>query len=155
MQASDVREFLSDLAKQGFIFWVTGGWGVDALVGHQTRPHQDLDVEVPLTQLKAIMAHLDERGYRVTVDWLPVRVEMTSLEGLKVDLHPLTFDAQGNGRQEGLHGNYYLYPADQFTTGTIEGMSVPCIGKELQMTFHQGYSAREIDLLDLDELARL
>jgi lincosamide nucleotidyltransferase A/C/D/E len=26
--------------------WVDGGWGVDALLGEQTRPHKDLDIAI-------------------------------------------------------------------------------------------------------------
>ena len=34
-------------ALAGFDLWIGGGWGVDALVGHQTRPHDDLGVVLP------------------------------------------------------------------------------------------------------------
>ncbi len=154
MQAEDVVKILADVQQHGFACWISGGWGVDALVGEQTRPHQDLDLAADATQLKAILAHLGGQGYRVTVDWLPVRAEMTSPDGLKVDFHPVVFDADGNGRQEGLEGTYFIYPADQFVKGTISGVPVPCIGKELQIIFHQGYLPREIDVLDLEQLAR-
>lgn len=155
MQAEEVVCFLANFEREGFPCWIAGGWGVDALVGEQTRSHQDLDLAVEATQLQAIMAHLSGQGYRVTVDWLPVRAEMTSPEGRKVDLHPLAFDADGNGRQEGLDGVYYTYPVDQFSTGRIAGVTVPCIGRELQIIFHQGYRPREIDLLDVEQLDRL
>lgn len=155
VQTSDVLAFVEQMQREGRTFWVAGGWGVDALVGKQTRPHQDLDVAVDKRQFDAIVAQLGEQGYRITVDWFPVRIEMTSLEGLRVDLHPLKIAEDGSGRQAGLHGVWYDYPADQFTTGRIGGMTVPCIGRNLQIVFHQGYEPREIDLLDLAQLEQL
>jgi lincosamide nucleotidyltransferase A/C/D/E len=34
------------LEKLGIEIWVDGGWGVDALLGEQTRPHKDLDIAI-------------------------------------------------------------------------------------------------------------
>jgi lincosamide nucleotidyltransferase A/C/D/E len=82
-------------------------------------------------------------------------MELTSPEGLRFDLHPLEFLEDGNARQAGLDGVWYDYPAGQFTTGIIGGEVVPCIDKELQLAFHQGYAPREIDLLDIGQLENL
>jgi lincosamide nucleotidyltransferase A/C/D/E len=43
---SEVLDVLAALAALGRRFWLEGGWGVDALVGHQTRAHRDLDVDL-------------------------------------------------------------------------------------------------------------
>lgn len=43
--------------------------GVDALVGRQTRPHQDLDVFLHEDREADFMAWLTSRSYRVTEDW--------------------------------------------------------------------------------------
>jgi lincosamide nucleotidyltransferase A/C/D/E len=43
---------------------VDGGWGVDALLGEQTRTHADLDVAVEHKDVPAIRALLAERGYQ-------------------------------------------------------------------------------------------
>ena len=42
MNASDVVELLNRLEEHGIDVWLNGGWGVDALLGHQTREHDDL-----------------------------------------------------------------------------------------------------------------
>lgn len=155
MQAEDVIALLYEFKDRGFACWISGGWGVDALAGVQTRTHQDLDMAVDASQLAEILAYLTERGYQMTVDWLPVRAEMTSPAGLKVDLHPVAFDAEGNGRQADFGDAWFDYPANQFTTGKIAGVTIPCIGIALQINFHQGYTPREIDLQDLQTLTRL
>jgi lincosamide nucleotidyltransferase A/C/D/E len=42
VRAESVLEVLSALSACRV--WAAGGWGVDALVGHQTRDHRDLDL---------------------------------------------------------------------------------------------------------------
>lgn len=38
--------FLDVLAAADVTPWIDGGWGVDALLGHQTREHGDLDLVI-------------------------------------------------------------------------------------------------------------
>jgi lincosamide nucleotidyltransferase A/C/D/E len=38
--------------------WVDGGWGVDALVGRETRPHKDLDLVVSDAEASRVAALL-------------------------------------------------------------------------------------------------
>jgi lincosamide nucleotidyltransferase A/C/D/E len=46
MTAADVVEILGWLRAASADVWLDGGWGVDALVGEQTREHKDLDLIV-------------------------------------------------------------------------------------------------------------
>jgi lincosamide nucleotidyltransferase A/C/D/E len=46
MTAADVVEILGWLGAASADVWLDGGWGVDALVGEQTREHEDLDLIV-------------------------------------------------------------------------------------------------------------
>ena len=64
MRLADVVEILSDLRAAGCRVWVAGGWGVDALVGRQTRPHRDLDLAVD-----------DEPGHPLPVSLHPVHAD--------------------------------------------------------------------------------
>ena len=43
MHAADVVEVIDALELAGVDVWVSGGWGFDALLEKQTRPHDDLD----------------------------------------------------------------------------------------------------------------
>lgn len=42
----DAAALYRALSDAGVSCWVVGGWGVDALLGRQSRPHKDLDVLV-------------------------------------------------------------------------------------------------------------
>ena len=43
MSGEDVIEILDRLDAAGVRYWVHGGWGKDALLGQETRPHDDLE----------------------------------------------------------------------------------------------------------------
>lgn len=46
MNADDVISIYKDVEQQGITIWLDGGWGVDALLEKQTRPHGDIDIVI-------------------------------------------------------------------------------------------------------------
>jgi lincosamide nucleotidyltransferase A/C/D/E len=46
MTSGDVVDFYKIVTQLGVDLWIDGGWGVDALLGEQTRPHRDLDIAI-------------------------------------------------------------------------------------------------------------
>lgn len=95
---------------------------------------------------------LEQRGYRVEPDWRPVPVEFAA-SGLRwVDLHPVVFDASGNGRQADLDGGHFDHPPSAFDKGVLDGVAVPCLSRRQQVRFHSGYPSRAVDLHDLPQL---
>ena len=155
MRSSDVVELMQSLADAGVSAFVAGGWAVDALVGHQTREHADLDLAVDNRDLSSLLSLLERQGFEVTVDWSPSRLELTSEDGRTVDVHPVEFAADGSATQAGLGGESFHYEPDGFTSGTIDGRPVPCLSREQQLRFRTGYGPRPVDVHDihlLDEL---
>jgi Aminoglycoside-2''-adenylyltransferase len=76
---------------------VDGGWCVDALVGEQTREHDDLDVAVDRDDLDGLVAVLTVAGYRhdraaSSSDW---NFFMVDDVGRRVDIHLFHFDIDG------------------------------------------------------------
>jgi lincosamide nucleotidyltransferase A/C/D/E len=149
VETDQVHAVLAALDAAGCPCWISGGWGVDALVGRQTRAHRDLDLAVDAGREAAAMRALEALGYTVETDWRPVRVEVVGPGDGRVDLHPVVFGSDGNGRQAGLDGAWFDYPRADLTTGVIDGRTVPCISPRLQLIFHQGYAPRAVDLADI------
>jgi lincosamide nucleotidyltransferase A/C/D/E len=149
MDLGEVLAVLADLTEAGCSFWVAGGWGVDALVGRQTRLHRDLDLALDANNETVALGVLERRGYRVQTDWRPVRVEVVREGRGWVDVHPVIFDATGHGRQADLGGGQFDYPPEAFGQGALGGVRVPCLSSDQQLLFHTGYESRPIDLLDL------
>jgi lincosamide nucleotidyltransferase A/C/D/E len=112
MSADSVPSVLARLQKAGIKVWIGGGWGIDALVGRQTRPHRDLDLLFSAEQEAAVIAALAEADYAETLDGRPVRFAVTDPAGREIDLHPLTFGPDGSAAQAALEpGRPFAYPA--------------------------------------------
>ena len=65
MLADDVALVVTALAEAGVAAWLDGGWGVDALLGEQTREHDDLDLVMALADAAAALEALASVGYSV------------------------------------------------------------------------------------------
>jgi lincosamide nucleotidyltransferase A/C/D/E len=145
------------LAKlDGAALWhaVAGGWGIDALLGRQTRPHGDLDLAVDASCVDAVLAALQDIGFAVRADQRPTRIDVARADGASIDLHPVHFNADGNGRQLLDDGSHYPYPPDGFTEGVIGGRTVRCLGIDLQISFHRGYEPGDNSYRDMHVLCR-
>jgi lincosamide nucleotidyltransferase A/C/D/E len=129
--------------------WLEGGWGVDALVGRQTRPHRDVDIDIDASFEDDVLTALRGLGYVVETDWRPNRVELGAPNLGWVDVHPLELDDQGGARQAAVGGGWHEFPRSFFTVGRIRGVRLPCFSLEAQRLFHSGYELREVDRQDL------
>jgi lincosamide nucleotidyltransferase A/C/D/E len=149
MTATDVLQVTAALEGGRVDAWIAGGWAIDALVGEQTRSHRDLDLAVRSEHLERALEILSGLALAPALDLLPVRLVMAGDGGRSVDLHPVTFDRSGHGRQSGGDGRVFDYPPDGFATGTIEGVRVPCLSAEQLVRFHLGYEPLEHDRRDM------
>jgi lincosamide nucleotidyltransferase A/C/D/E len=155
MTADDVLSILAVLRAADVDTWLGGGWGIDALVGEQTRQHRDLDLMHRENQEPAVIAALAHAEFSETLDWRPVRFVVTDPVGREIDLHPLAFAADRSAVQASPGPEHpFLYPASCFVTGTIQGTEVPCLSPDQQVYFHQGYEPADRDLHDMAQLRR-
>jgi lincosamide nucleotidyltransferase A/C/D/E len=155
MTADDVLSILTVLRDADVDIWIGGGWGIDALIGEQTRRHRDLDLMHREDQEPAVAAALADAGFVETLSWRPVRFVVTDPRGREIDLHPLTFAADGSAVQASLDPDRpFVYPASCLVTGTIQGTKVPCLSPEQQVYFHQGYEPADHDRHDMAQLRR-
>jgi lincosamide nucleotidyltransferase A/C/D/E len=152
--AETVVEILDSLERAGVDAWVDGGWGVDALLGRETRPHDDLDLVVALAHVERIRAALGARSFALAEDQLPIRFVLAHPELGRVDFHSVSFDAEGGGLQPQPGGGTFRYPPEGFVTGTIAGRPVRCISADVQVLCHLGYEPREKDVHDVLALHR-
>lgn len=147
-----MTEFLDRLQAAGVSAWVDGGWGVDALLGMQTRPHSDLDLVIPRSHLAAAREVLDALEFTVLRDWLPNAIAFVDADGRQVDLHPVDPTPDGGGDQIQLDGSsrwHYSPPV----RGAIGATAVLCCPVRDQVLCHLGYEPRDTDFDDMRRLA--
>ena len=96
---------------------IGGGWGIDALLGEQTRAHRDLDLSFDADHERRVITSLRQAGFSLHEDQRPVRFVIQDAAGREIDLHPVVFDATGAGVQAGFEG-MLRYRADGLPPGT-------------------------------------
>jgi lincosamide nucleotidyltransferase A/C/D/E len=154
MQLEHVIALCRSLDKANLSFWVDGGWGVDALLGEQTRPHSDLDLAVQCDDLPAFQRALELQGFaradrRGDAYWNWV---LRHIDSRSVDLHGFVLDEQGNGIL-GDPANGEMFPAGAFDgIGTLSGMNVRCIAPQFVLGFRNGFDPRDVDHHDVAAL---
>jgi len=55
--------FYRTITQSGVELWIDVGWGVDFLLGEQTRPYEDLDIAIQKKDVPVLRHLLQERGY--------------------------------------------------------------------------------------------
>jgi lincosamide nucleotidyltransferase A/C/D/E len=152
MERHDVVEILDLLEEQGVQVWLNGGWGVDALLGRQTRHHDDLDITI---------ASVDRYGFSEVMArarFLIDRVDnyfnwvLVDSKGRRVDVHLVDFSRTVDGADK---VKYYGPDGLPFPVGSLEGRgvigrrSVNCETAEFQVQGHTGYAVDENDYRDV------
>lgn len=171
MLATDVISLYESLRAANAPVWLMGGWGVDALVGRQTRQHHDVDVLVAVTDLERLRIRLIELEFTLKyvwddeVRWVADEAWISPLEqptafvyghsdGREVDVHVVRLSDLGG--VEKLWNVPYAFTVDSLRgTGVLEGHQVRCLSREMQQRAHTGYALPAHHLQDvqlLDEL---
>lgn len=151
VEAADVLDLLDAFDDLAVHYWLDGGWGVDCLLGEQTRTHGDLDVVLPRSEVDRVRAILASRGFVVVRDWLPTSLALRDGQGREVDLHPVDLTSDGGGDQVLPDGAAWHYAPP--VVGSINGRMVCCSSAEDQLLMHQGYEPRPVDFADVRRIA--
>jgi len=164
--AEDAISIYKRLTTHGIQVWVTGGWGIDALLGKQTRSHKDLDVIMLLDDVVRMRKLLSRDGYRLKELWTENRWAL-DVKGIKtatafvlrdavgreLDAHAMRFNDQGNGVPAWEKYKGFIFtPRDLSGIGTVAGFAVQCMSPENQMLCHTGYDLPDYQRRDLELL---
>src|SRR5918992_4742485 len=125
MDARSVLSVVANLQQAGMRVWLDGGWGVDALVGEQTREHDDLDCVIALSDVPIARDALAALGFAVSLDELPTRFVVRDRCDHRVDFHTVIFDDTGGATQQLQDGTFAPHPAQGFAgSGYVAGVRV-------------------------------
>jgi hypothetical protein len=155
MRAEQVVELLGLLENVGIEVWLDGGWGVDALLGEQTRPHGDLDIVLREAHLSRMLGALADAGFAPKAGGEAWNFVLADGSGREIDVHVVRFDEQGNGLYGPPQMGKAPYPAEAFSgSGFICDKAVRCLTAEYQVESHTGYELDEDDFRDVSALNR-
>jgi lincosamide nucleotidyltransferase A/C/D/E len=148
MPAEKVVELYRLLNNNGVEIWVDGGWGVDALLGEQTREHADLDIAIDHAHEAKMRELLEQHGYRVIrkndkTEWNYIIGD----DQHEIDVHVFGFNEAG----ENTYGTKYA--KDSLTgIGKINGQTVRCIEAKWMVQYHTRYELAITDVHDVKAL---
>jgi lincosamide nucleotidyltransferase A/C/D/E len=154
MAATDVLYVLDLLDRADVPCWLVGGWGVDALVGRQTRRHTDVDVALDRRFLQRALNSLNRAGYHVLEQkvlpvWMPAMLILRDASRRRIELMPVDIPEPPPGEDGRPEEMRFRYTADSITTGTVNGCTVPCLAAPVQLMFHTNYPPRDSDRHDV------
>jgi lincosamide nucleotidyltransferase A/C/D/E len=156
MSADSALRLLGGLEERHVDYCLGGGWGVDALLGEQTRDHSDLDLWLPAAHLERLFVAFSMAGVDRIFPWpgdRPWNFVLHDGHTLRVDLHLYELVPSGSVYYGSvLDGD--TFPADAFTgRGCINGVSVPCEEPAWALRWRTGYPPRDVDRHDVPLLA--
>lgn len=165
VRAEDVIRICQHLSAHHIQVWLTGGWGIDALLQEQTRPHKDLDILMLADDVVRMRDLLGRHGYGMKEIWsenrwavdlhgteIPTAFVLQDGEGREVDAHAMRLDEQGNGMPAWVAEEIIFQRQDLGGEGVIAGVAVRCISPELQLLLHTGYDLPREQVRDLELL---
>jgi len=133
MSAERAAETLATLDRAGVTVCCMGGWGVDALIGEQSRKHRDLDLIIAKDGQAVAMEALAGLGYHFWYEqsadgFLGNRIVVRDRAMRVVDVHPIDFDE-----------------ADlSIVAGSIGGHPVKCLSAGQQVRDHAKFRNRSL-----------
>ncbi|MGN6408289.1 MAG: nucleotidyltransferase domain-containing protein [Curtobacterium sp.] len=158
MTDADVVAVADALDAAEVRWWVAGGWAVDAVVGRQTRPHEDLDLVVDRPTIATAVAVLQGLGFThvrpdpdgrdrfVPEAFLKEREVVQDRSGRLIDLHPVDLPGWPDG----------MTADEAFARGRVGARAVPVLSAALQLRARHGpmRAKDDADVRLLHEAAR-
>lgn len=148
-EGKKVVEVVRLLEDGGIPIWLDGGWGIDALLGKETRKHRDLDFMLPLERLPTAQSVLSNIGFKKDADQtvMPTRCVLRNTDDLEIDIHPVTFKPDGSAihidSDEAKNSYVYVCSAAGLSgVGVIDGRIVRCTtaAEQIRQKIERRYS---------------
>ena len=156
MYAADVVEVIDALELAGVDVWVYGGWGIDALLEEQTRPHDDLDVIIRADDIEAAIRITRGLGFSLMTEELPQGFLVRDMADRRIDFHPIRFRSDGSAVQDIKGSGEWVFSAPGLLgAGSVSGRAIRCLTPEEQAVRASeqpgaaGYEPDETDRRDI------
>lgn len=154
MTADMVHWFLNLFDELDIIVWIDGGWGVDALLGEQTRKHQDLDIIISWEDSAILTEALFARGFVdiYTDDHKDRNFVMGHPSHGMIDFHVVERPEDGGAVYGPGEIDWIISELELNAVGHIGGREVRCLSVDYQVRSHTGYTLTDTDFADMRAL---
>ena len=147
VSVTDVKQILQLAMEAEIKVFLDGGWGVDALIGYETRTHNDIDIFVEKNDYHKFIQIIKDNGfYEIKMEYTTTSHTVWEDENKRIiDLHCFEYTDDDKILYEG-----NCFPLETFTgRGKVEDIEVSCIEPYSQVMFHLGYEFDENDMHDV------
>jgi lincosamide nucleotidyltransferase A/C/D/E len=149
MTGHDVLRVLDALHVNGVSPVIEGGWGVDALLGRQTRAHGDVDLVITAAEREATYVALEVLGYDQVTQVAAGRTSISQRDGRALDLHIIDAELVQHTSE-----GPFRYPESMLQgRGLIVGRPIRCLTAEGQVLTHADHDVNDTARADLFLLA--
>jgi lincosamide nucleotidyltransferase A/C/D/E len=162
VKPEDAIQIIHLLESNDIPVWLVGGWGIDSMLGRQTREHKDLDILLQRDDLQKAKHLLENVGYSLKEIWsennpvfdfhgnqIDTAFVLQDASSREIDLHAFHLEGgQVIPDWEDSEG-HQITKAQLDHQGMINGISVRCISQQLQFLFHAGYDLPDYQIQDI------
>ena len=164
--AAELLLIVDTIRSAGVETWLAGGWGVDALVGRQTRRHADVDLVVDDFERSAPLAAaaLASLGFETVLRyraealmpdcWQMRYRSLRSVGFTSLDWPRLCAALDRDGPALGGRGDPSA-PQHVLAEGLVAGRPVPCLSAKVQVLLHSDFELTGDQRQDLARLRSL
>jgi hypothetical protein len=166
MPLGEVLRVTARLDAAAAQYWLGGGWGLDSLLGFQSRIHHDIDLVLKDYDeaLPTVTTALQDLGYAMisadrSAAWLPrrttfmnVKARVIEVLGVDWEMVDAAWTLLGSERPASVTRQARQH---FFTTGSLADRPVPSLTREAQTLFHLGYRQKPRDRRNIERLRAL
>ncbi len=151
----DLERYLDLFGELELSIWIDGGWGVDGLLGVQTRKHEDLDFLIEKPDSERLVAAIRELGFTDvhSNDHTSWNFVMGTPDGKNFDFHVLERSQDGDYTYGSPENPIRVTAESLAGRGTIGDRHFRCPTPEFQIDSHTGYEIKESDIHDVTALS--
>jgi lincosamide nucleotidyltransferase A/C/D/E len=162
VKPEDTLQIIQLLESNDIPVWLVGGWGIDALLGYQSREHKDLDILLLRDDVVQVNKILKKAGFHLKELWsensqvidnhgntIDTAYVLHHAEGIEIDAHAFHFEGDKVIPDWEDTERFQISRAGLDHTGFIACVQVRCITSQLQLLFHTGYDLPDYQVQDI------
>ena len=162
-QLAIIAEIRDAMAAAGVLWWLFGGWGLDARIGRVTRDHHDLEFWIHHQDAQPTREALAARGFTLTTTAHPEESQEFEKDGVRLS-SAFLYQVGSDTPECAGRWSDWRFPPNSFdaSPGRLGELEVPAMSAEGMLAMKEqfrflrnGKPLRDKDLRDIELLRQL